>query len=46
MIITKKQGDLDDARKSPPSEFILEIIKSKSSLSFVKEFEKGDNFKY
>ena len=30
--------------KSPPSELILEIIKSNNSLSFFKEFEKRDNF--
>ena len=30
--------------KSPPCELILQIIKSNNSLSFLKEFEKGDNF--
>ena len=30
--------------KSPPSEFILEIIKSNNSLRFLKEVGKGDNF--
>ena len=30
--------------KSPLAELILEIIKSNNSLSFLKEFGKGDNF--
>ena len=30
--------------KSPPSELILEVIKSNNSLSYLKEFENGDNF--
>ena len=30
--------------KSQLSELILEIIKSNNSLSFFKEFEKGDDF--
>ena len=30
--------------KSPPSELVLEIIKSKNSLKIFKEFGKGDNF--
>ena len=30
--------------KSPPSEFILEIIKSNNSLSLLKEFGNRDNF--
>jgi len=29
--------------KSPPSELILEVIKSNNSLRFFKEFGKGDN---
>ena len=31
-------------RKSPPSEFILEIIKSNDSAMFFNEFGKRDNF--
>ena len=31
-------------RKSPPSELILEIIKSNNSFKFLKEFVKGDSF--
>ena len=30
--------------KSPPSELILEIIKSEKSLRFLKEFGKGYTF--
>ena len=30
--------------KSPQFELILEIVKSNNSLSFKKEFEKGNNF--
>ena len=30
--------------KSPPPELILEVIKSKNSLRFLKEFGKGDHF--
>ena len=30
--------------KSPPSELLLEIIKSNNSLSNIKEIEKGDIF--
>ena len=30
--------------KTPPSELILEIIKSNNSLRFLKEFGKGDHF--
>ena len=29
---------------SPPSELILEILKSNNSLRFLKEFGKGNNF--
>ena len=32
--------------KSPPSEFILEIIKSNNSLRFLKQFGKGDFYFY
>ena len=32
--------------KSPPSELLLEIIKSNNSLRFLKQFGKGDNFNF
>ena len=35
-----KQGDLDDARESPPSELILEMIKSNTSLIFIKNLKR------